>query len=817
MKIEFLESLDPRESCSRRHALKIFAACAGITLVGPHIRTAHAEPPWGETSPANLLDQSPGERYGRKPHQSHPTLVTDSSGTTLWTSWTQLHDQREAALLRSFSIADQAWSEPLLLSDQSTPPMGAYESELVNVGTNLLAVWSACAAGSWGLWTRVVDTATRQLGPAHPLVQPTEPEAHLHPALAADEEQVLCVWQARPHDQQAFSVLGRFLDSAGTPLGEPFVIAGDQQRDCTRPAVVALGKARGFAVAYAQQDQPGTQNIYLALVTRDGTQSTRQISWHPASDVAPALAISPASDLVWVAWHSNRRGDNDWDIIPWYRLAAWRPADDSLWQPAQSPAPANPDPRGTLQGFELVRLITNAAGGLIVLGRASHNFYIQAHGPKGPQSLHRLPKDGWGGRGRLLRGTFAGDGGLWVTRRDLGWNVLARVDGFADCATPPPLERINPPTTTTPPTLARCTPRYTWPESKTRPDDLNLYFGDIHGHSYQSDGMGDPEASYLRARDVLRDDFHVLTDHDDFVGKRLNDTQWEEQKLLADHYHREGEFATLFGQEWTTARVGRPHGWGHFNIYTDDPRLRLLAHTDDDWQDLDQIYAELRKYNAIAIPHHIGWTGVPWDAIDPQLTPVVEICSVHGAFEYEGNEPLRHRGCMPGCFYRDGLARGLPIGVVGGSDQHGLAWHHGMCWKRNCFRAGLTGIWAPELTRTALLDALRQRRTFATTGVKLQLLFTVDDELMGGTVAASGPPRISFDVAVPPDQGLIRWLQVVRNGQVIQNYGGTAQRDRFSFRDDECPIGQTSAYYLRVVLADNNMAWSSPVWVERQA
>jgi len=206
---------------------------------------------------------------------------------------------------------------------------------------------------------------------------------------------------------------------------------------------------------------------------------------------------------------------------------------------------------------------------------------------------------------------------------------------------------------------------------------------------------------------------------------------------------------------------------------------------------------------------------VPWDALDSELTPAVEICSVHGAFEYQGNEPIRHRGGAQGCFVRDGLARGLRFGLVGGSDQHGLIWHHGVCWKRNAFRAGLTGVWAPALTREAILDAIRARRTFATTGVKLQIRFSVADALMGSAVETADPPAIRVDVAVPPEEGRLAWLQIVRNGTVVHRYGGEGQRSRYTFVDEHAQPGATSSYYLRVTLADGNMAWSSPIWVQR--
>ncbi|MBU0640536.1 MAG: CehA/McbA family metallohydrolase [Planctomycetes bacterium] len=826
MKNHELIAIDGGGGCTRRHAIKIFAACAGGAVLGRCVPRAWADLPWSEEPPAALLsgDSKPlalgrESSYKSAARQAYPALAREPSGKRLWTTWSQLHGDREAILLRCFDIRDEKWND---VQSVSTPDAdaatAAYEAELAFVGGRVVVVWSQWNGDGWTLHVRSFDPQTGQFGDAQTLAgTPGAGEVHCHAALAAGHERALVVWQGKAGGSERYAVFGRLLDVRGAPLGDVFGMGVDEERDCCRPAVAARPDGSGFAVAYERHDQPGTQNIYVAQLNADGVPigQPQALTQHAASDVAPALAFAPDGGWLWVAWHSNRQGTQAWDVTPWYRLAALRTGDNTWHEPATRAAPAEGSERGTVQGFELVRLAVSPNGVVCVLGRASHNFYVQYYGRDGRSPLYRLPQDGWGGRGRLLRGEFDSTGGLWVARRDLGTNVLGRIGGFETLTGPPPVQPRNVAKRAETVAVAGQTPRYAWPESAIPTAGLKLYFGDIHGHSWQSDGMGDPEASHLRARDVFQDDFHALTDHDYFVGKRLNDAQWQEQKDVAEHYHEAGKFVPLFGQEWTTPRVKQPHGWGHFNIYSADPTIPLLDHKDPRWRDLPELYAALRPYEAIAIPHHIGWTGVPWETLDPGLTPVVEICSVHGAFEYEGNEPIRHRGGMSGCFYRDGLAAGLRVGVAGGSDQHGLTWHHGICWKRNAFRAGLTGVWAPELTRAAILDAFRARRTFATTGVKLQLCFAVNDALMGACIESAALPTLRVDVAVPPEEGRLAWLEIIRDGRCVHQYGGEAQRSRYTFVDATSPAGVTHSYYLRVRLAGGDMAWSSPVWVRR--
>jgi hypothetical protein len=810
--------------CTRRHALKLFAASLSTALVVP--RPARGgDLPWGEEPTATRLSaQSTGLKLRGKgaamgiaqdlARQFEPTVALEPGGRRLWTSWTQLHEGRESLLLRSLTPADGAWSEPLVLA--SGADTNVYDSELIAVGTRLLVVWAQVAPGGWTLAARAIDPATGELGPVHVLAGGADRgEFHAHPAAAVIGDEVLVVWQAREEPGRPYCILGQRLNRDGRPAGNKGLRLVDAENDCAWPALASHGQQ--VALVWDRTKQDGTSRIHLALLAPNGEiEADHTVSGHPSRNLAPACAFSPDGQMLWIAWHSDRHGADGWDMPRWYRLTALRLADHTWHTPTGGCGKPEQEERDTVQGCELVRLAVSPRGVVCVLGRASHNFYVQYYSSAGRSPRYRLPEDGWGGRGRLLRGAFDEAGLLWLVRRDLERNVLHCAEGLAELAGPPPLAPDEEPTRSAPVAARDRMTVPAWPPVPPAAAGLRLYFGDLHGHSWQSDGMGDPRESFVRARDLCGDDFHALTDHDHFVGKRLTDAQWAEQKELVEHYHATGRFVTLFAQEWTTPRVGAaPHGWGHFNLYTADAAMPLCDHLDPRYRDLTDLVPVLREHAGLAIPHHIGWTGIRWDALDAELVPVVEICSVHGAYEYDGNEPIRHRGGLPGHFLRDGWAAGARVGVVGGTDQHGLIWQHGVCWKRNAYRAGLTGVWAPELTRGALLDALRARRTFATSGVKLQLYFAVNEVLMGGIAETAAAPRVQVDVAVPPDVGQLAWLQIVRDGQVVQRFGGEGQRSRYTFVDEGAPRGATACYYLRVVLRDSNMAWSSPVWVCR--
>jgi hypothetical protein len=278
-------------------------------------------------------------------------------------------------------------------------------------------------------------------------------------------------------------------------------------------------------------------------------------------------------------------------------------------------------------------------------------------------------------------------------------------------------------------------------------------------------------------------------------------------KEVTEHLNQPHKFVTFFGQEWTTART--PRGFGHKNIYHISPDIPLMDHTLEPWNTTQKIFEKAKSLGAIAIPHHIGWTGVDWENADPVAQPLVEIVSVHGAFEYMGNRPIKHRGGKPGCFVQDGLARGLRFGIIGGSDSHGLLWHHRVAYKRDPNRCGLAGVLAEELTRESIFDAFKKRRTFATSGVKMRLDFRINGHFMGEEFSTSDGIQINVDVISESD---LLWLTIVRDNKDFNQYGGEGLRSYYTVEDRNLSPG-THFYYLRVVLKDGNMAWSSPIWV----
>jgi len=364
-----------------------------------------------------------------------------------------------------------------------------------------------------------------------------------------------------------------------------------------------------------------------------------------------------------------------------------------------------------------------------------------------------------------------------------------------------------------------------------REPKYKLYFGDIHIHSgWSVDGRGSPDYNYVYARDAMNLDFACLTEHDPTEGR------WQQIKAKARELYQPGRFATMSAYEWTGHKVNA----GHKNVYyrnfeapvfrsnfLDDPVYKVSAQT---WSAFD-LWAKLResgetgktaKWQSI-IPS-AAFT-VPWNDADPEFQRLVEVYSTWGNSEYaDGPRQIRVMGGpRPGHFVQDGLAAGQKLGFVGASDSHsgrpGYAGHGRIYFDSDysfpdteVYSGGITGIYAEELTHEAVFDAINSRRCFATTGVRIIVEFRADDHWMGEEFKSNDAPHFSARVV---GTAPIESVTLVKNNTDYVVVPGNGPILQFEYDKTE-PPKTTDYYYLRVIQADGEMAWSSPVWISKK-
>jgi hypothetical protein len=350
-------------------------------------------------------------------------------------------------------------------------------------------------------------------------------------------------------------------------------------------------------------------------------------------------------------------------------------------------------------------------------------------------------------------------------------------------------------------------------------DGLNLYWGDLHAqsehhvmHSQKKDfrqrgwskgiSCGSLDECYTYGREIACLDFVAMTDQ----GACLTDA-WELCQGKVREYHEPGRYVTFKAYE-----AGAPVG--HRNvIYLSDeiePPLDSARFSNFYPPVLYDYYRD--RGDAILIPHHVKtWTD--WQYHDPKLEPVMEIYSCWGQSEWHGLE-LWNKGMTPGAGAWAAFARGYRMGLMASSDNHvGMPGrsYPGDRQAQTPFKGGLCAIWAEELSRPALFAALRLRRCYGTTGARIVVRFAIDGQPMGSSIAVSGE-TVAAVIEVHGTDAL-QSIEVVAPGGPVRVLACGRGSEHFH-ETVELPAVRSGFYYLRILQADGERAWASPIFFE---
>jgi hypothetical protein len=349
---------------------------------------------------------------------------------------------------------------------------------------------------------------------------------------------------------------------------------------------------------------------------------------------------------------------------------------------------------------------------------------------------------------------------------------------------------------------------------RTQVGDVNyrILRGDFHRHTEISlDGAGDGslEDYYRYMLDAAEMDTGVVTDHN--MGGDMEYSWWRTEKS-EDIFHVRGRFTPLFGYERSV-----PYPNGHRNlVYAERGTRTLPISRDEATGKLNSgpiLYPYLRQARGICMEHSLATDqGTDYRDNDPQLEPLVEIYQgYHAAYEYEGGPRAEtattavsvHGPYRPAGFWWNALAKGFKLGVQASSDHISTHTSYAM-------------IYTPSEDRKDIVESMRARHAYAATDNILVDFQAVGKDgkrrLMGDEFRdQDGQPKFAIKV-VGTQQ--IKQLELVRNNKFIYATAPDGANADLMFADPNPEPGE-SYYYLRVTQIDGNLAWSSPIWIQR--
>ena len=327
-------------------------------------------------------------------------------------------------------------------------------------------------------------------------------------------------------------------------------------------------------------------------------------------------------------------------------------------------------------------------------------------------------------------------------------------------------------------------------------------FGNLHVHSDLSwdirGSEGSPSANYRAISDLAELDFVGLSDHIENLAPR----EWHDVREVADLWNQPGHFVTFPGYEWTSLL------YGHKNVFfpdlaTADAAAAISARTDDDEQRTpDELWNLLGQRTAITIPHHVSHSirqPTDWSFRSDEFQRLVEIFQNRGNYEYDGAEyqkPDPKTKFVKGHSVRHALDLGHRMGFIASPDHGG--------------GFGLAGVWSDDLTRASIFEALHARRTFATTGAKLDLFMTIAGAPQGSELELDSGPIEVHTVVNATAPGLE--LTLVCNGKDLWTRSFEGTQATVDWTDDR-PLTAPRYYYVRARQSDGHLGWASPVWL----
>jgi len=329
-------------------------------------------------------------------------------------------------------------------------------------------------------------------------------------------------------------------------------------------------------------------------------------------------------------------------------------------------------------------------------------------------------------------------------------------------------------------------------------DDRHAFVPPLPGNSHVLEVLaGPPERLHLFLPRRVKQE----------TPRRLNgiftDNEWLWMQDVSNRFNGEGRFVTLNGYE-------RAGDQGHWNFYTSADRLELFRgmNMDPDKNTLQSACERVSdRPNVVAGPHvHHGRYSFEYKS---------GAQCFHELYSMWGNYEKLTYGI---------LNKGAVIGVTGGGDNHearggfsgedpegqGTTPHTfapSLKWK-----TGLTAALMPRLGRKGLIQALRERQTYATTGPRILIEFSVSGVSMGGKCKVGGDtPTI---LAIVRGVCQIARVEIIRDGQTEQSIRGDGRDLTVKWVDSAVGPGR-HWYLLKVIQTDQEMAWTSPIWVNR--
>lgn len=367
----------------------------------------------------------------------------------------------------------------------------------------------------------------------------------------------------------------------------------------------------------------------------------------------------------------------------------------------------------------------------------------------------------------------------------------------------------------------------------------NYYFGTLHSHSDYSDGNQDhpgytPADDYKYAMTAQCMDFLGISEHNHFSSANSPGntiTNFHKGFIQADTFTTaHPNFLALYGMEW-----GVISGGGHVVVYGNGmDQLFGWESGNGAWGPSDNYDVFVAKsdytgpaglfktindylgdnkntFATLAHPNQTDYNNLAGSAYNV----VADNAIVGTAVESGPATTTTTNYTSPGTsmsylwYYQLMLSKGYHLGPSIDHDNHNTTFGH-TAFSR-------TAVIAPALTKSDLVQAMRDMHFYATQDCDSKVDFTVNTKMMGSVITGRNAPAISVtlsDLTNSTTNAVIRVMYGKPGSGVMAVKIDSAIGNTLYFVDNNLENGATGYYYIDIANGTSRIV-TSPIWYTR--
>jgi hypothetical protein len=356
----------------------------------------------------------------------------------------------------------------------------------------------------------------------------------------------------------------------------------------------------------------------------------------------------------------------------------------------------------------------------------------------------------------------------------------------------------------------------------------NYYFGNLHAHSYYSDGNQDnpsftPANDYAYAKNSLCLDFLGISEHNHSqAGMSLPNYQLGINQAAAA---TTSNFLALYGMEYGVISngghvliygVNQLIGWenNNYNIYVPKSDYTGTPETTG----ITGLFRTINNFGnnsfaTFAHPDFSDYNNLANTAYNISAdSAVIGTAVASGPAFSTGttyNDPPSSMAYLD--YYNKMLSKGYHLGPLMDHDSH----------YTNFGRSSSNrlAVIAPSLSSSDFMNSMRNMHFYATEDCDTKVNFTLNNLLMGNIAQGTTPPAISIYAVDPTSSSTVPTIKLmygIAASGVLPVQVAIANAYTLSFTDNGLPIG-TEGYYFADISIGSNRTITAPIWYTKTA